>query len=354
MTRLEECNSKVKLIRKELLNSQRTAVVIKKQSNFSWITSGGRGFIGLASENSCASIVVTKEQVFLVANNIESPRIMTEELPTGFAESITIDWPEDSTLDTLLSEKFSPYTTDIELESWFKSTRLILNPSEQERYLSIGKRTASILEESCMQIETRMTEFEVAGIVSSALWKQGIEPITLLVAADRRSQYVRHYVPTSATIHQGVIVSICARSKGLIVSATRIVAFDNTFAANYDALLNVEQAMWEATTPNSTLLSVLERTKTAYAENGLAEEWKNHHQGGLTGYMAREIRVDAFTTECVKPQQAYAWNPSAAGIKCEDTILLAADSLEIVTPVSSIWPSVQKGNMVRPDILRKF
>jgi len=230
---------------------------------------------------------------------------------------------------------------------------MLLNKEEQLRYAEIGTAVAAALEDVCLHIQAGMSEFTVAGLVSAALWTQGIEPITLLVAADERSQTVRHYVPTSKTIQDGVIVSICARSKGLIVSATRSVAFSPDFAKNYDNLLNVEQAIWNATTPNTPLSDILETAKSAYHENNLTDEWKNHHQGGATGYMARELRVDNFTSDKVLPTQAYAWNPSAKGIKCEDTILLTNEGLKILTPVSSKWPKVTKNNHIRPDILRR-
>ncbi len=104
MTRLEECNTKVEQVRKELKATGFDAVVLKKQANFSWITSGGRGFIGLASENACGSIVVTQDGVFLAANNIESVRLLAEELPEDFAQPITLNWTVDGDLDSVLQK----------------------------------------------------------------------------------------------------------------------------------------------------------------------------------------------------------------------------------------------------------
>ena len=354
MTRLEECNMKVKLVSAELNNRGCNAIVIKKLPNFSWITSGGRGFIGLASENACAAIVVTGKRTYLASNNIESARLMSEELPEGFAAPIILYWPTDGTMDEFLEKTFGKIAFDFQMDDWFKKARTNLNPNEIERYRALGNTVAEVLEAVCISLRPGMTEFEIAGRVSEELWSRAIEPITLLVAADDRSNCVRHYVPTGKRADSGAIVSLCARSGGLIVSATRSVAFKKGFAPKYENLLNVELAAFEATAEGGPLGEVLAKIINAYEENGFPDEWKNHHQGGMTGYLAREIRADPTckTEACVN--QAYAWNPSVAGAKCEDTVIRLESGLEIITPVSACWPKIHKGKWNRPDILKAY
>lgn len=354
MNRLEECKMKARLIQDELKNRGYDAVVIKKQPNFSWITAGGRGFIGLASENSCAAIVITPERTYLAANNIESGRILAEELPEGFASCITLDWDVDSTMDTVLKQKFGNITDDAAMDNWFKTARTNLNPDEIHRYRMLGSTVAEVLEAVCLSLQPEMTEFEVAGRISQELWSRGIEPITLLVAGDDRSKRVRHYVPTGNKLNSGVIVSLCARSGGLVASATRSVAFKRGFAEKYDKILNVEQAAFEATVEGRPLGEVLAEIMSAYEENGLPKEWKNHHQGGMTGYLAREIRVDPTCSVTASVNHAYAWNPSASGAKCEDTILCLDSGIEIITPVSDDWPKLKRGQWIRPGILKAY
>lgn len=354
MTRLEECNAKVESVRAELKARGSHGVVIKKQANFSWITSGGRGFIGLASENSCGSIVVAMDGVYLAANNIESVRLFSEELPHGFALPITLDWAVDGTMNSVLQRTFGHITDDTEMDNWFKQKRTILNVNEIQRYQELGTATAEILENICLSVQPGLTEFEVAGKISQALWSRGIEPITLLVAADDRSKQVRHFVPTNKSIHTGVIASLCARSGGLIVSATRSATFQKGFAQDYEKLLDIEQTAFEATKEGVLLGDVVKKIIAAYEKNDLWNEWKNHHQGGMTGYLAREVRPDPDCQTSVFLNQAYAWNPSAVGAKCEDTVVLTADGLNIITPVSASWPKVEKGGRIRPDVLKLY
>ncbi|MGE5612931.1 MAG: M24 family metallopeptidase [Bacillota bacterium] len=354
MTRLEESNMKAGLLTAEIKNRGYDAVVIKKQPNFSWITSGGRGFIGLSSENACAYIVVTPERIYLASNNIESPRLLKEELPEGFADSITLEWHEDGNMGAMLKKIFGNIADDTDMDDWFKAARTNLNPNEIQRYRTLGNNVADVLETVCFSLRPGLTEFEIAGLISQKLWSRGIEPITLLVAADERSHYFRHYVPTGNRVNSGVIVSLCARSGGLVVSATRSVAFKKGFAQGYDKLLNVEQAALEATLEGGTLGDVISKIISAYKENGFSDEWKNHHQGGLTGYLAREIRANPSCQVAVQANQAYAWNPSAIGAKCEDTVIRLDGRLEFITPVSANWPKLNRGKWIRPDVLKAY
>ncbi|GHV90733.1 peptidase M24 [Spirochaetia bacterium] len=352
MNRIEECNYKVNQVRSMLREKGAFGIIIRKQPNFSWITAGGRPFIGLAGETACAAIVVTTGGVYAAGNNIELPRIVAEELPGGFAEPVMLPWQDDGTIDTLLQQRFGKLTTDAEQDEWFKKTRVNLLKCEEDRFAHLGALSASVLEETCVDIKPGLTEFEAAGKISEGLWAAGIEPITLLIAADSRSNRVRHYVPTGGKITDGVICSICARSGGLVASATRTVAFKKDFARNYEKLLKVEQTFFESTRDGAVLGEVLQKAIASYTLNALAGEWENHHQGGLTGYLAREIRVDPDTSAVVKTGQAFAWNPSAVGAKCEDTVFLGEGGLRPLTDVSSHWPALSVGGLRRPDILR--
>ncbi|MBK6725636.1 MAG: hypothetical protein IPG58_20955 [Acidobacteria bacterium] len=44
--------------------------------------------------------------------------------------------------------------------------------------------------------------------------------------------------------------------------------------------------------------------------------------------------------EIVQPDQAFAWNPSITGTKVEDTTIVTADGIEIVTP-SPRFPQIE-------------
>ena len=67
-------------------------------------------------------------------------------------------------------------------------------------------------------------------------------------------------------------------------------------------------------------------------EQGFADEWGRHHQGGLTGYRGREVFATPGEPAVIPVAGAVAWNPSiAGGAKSEDTALVTAQGVEVIT-----------------------
>ena len=67
-----------------------------------------------------------------------------------------------------------------------------------------------------------------------------------------------------------------------------------------------------------------------YAEAGFPDEWRLHHQGGLTGYGSRELIATPASDHVIEPGQAFAWNPSVTGAKAEETFVLTEAGPQIV------------------------
>jgi len=92
----------------------------------------------------------------------------------------------------------------------------------------------------------------------------------------------------------------------------------------------------------------------AYRAEGFENEWPQHHQGGGTGYEPRDFKGTLDCSEIVQAHQAYAWNPSIAGTKSEDTILVEPEGFEVLSETAD-WPmvvvEVEGQTIARPDIL---
>jgi len=353
MDRLGECLAKAGMIREKMAGEGAAAVIIRSQSNFSWITAGGRGFIGLASVMACAAVAVTPGKVYLIADNIEAPRLLGEEIPAGFAEPLVYPWDNPHGANGVIEKYIGAHVTDAAYEPWFVKKRTVLCEGEIRRYRAAGRDCARALESSCSSLERGMSEFEAAGAVASGLWSVGLEPITVLIAGEERAKKYRHFLPAGKPSGGGFIVSVCTRRGGLVVSATRTVAFDDGFASDYDRLLEVERAAFDATVPGNRMSDVFKRMCGAYDRAGLTGEYENHHQGGLTGYLAREVKAGASCGQVIALNQAFAWNPSAVGVKCEDTVIVTESGLEIITPSCEGWPMAECGGRKRPAVLRK-
>jgi len=132
-------------------------------------------------------------------------------------------------------------------------------------------------------------------------------------------------------------------------------ALSEELARIEQAVARVDATIIAATRPGGVVADIFQQIVAAYAEVGYPDEWRYHHQGGATGYESREFKATPHAIQIVQANQAYAWNPSIAGVKSEDTILVGESGNEIMTDVGH-WPMipVEIGGQViqRPAILR--
>jgi Xaa-Pro aminopeptidase len=89
--------------------------------------------------------------------------------------------------------------------------------------------------------------------------------------------------------------------------------------------------MHAATRPGATFGDVFAVAQAAYADAGFPDEWRDHHQGGSIGYQPRERVALPGDPTTIESGMAFAWNPSIAGAKAEDTIVIADGAARTVT-----------------------
>ena len=128
----------------------------------------------------------------------------------------------------------------------------------------------------------------------------------------------------------------CAERGGLFANLTRMVYFDEPdpeTVGRQEACEEILRRMREeATRPGRTLAQAFEDCRRFYAEVGFPEGWRDHHQGGMTGYASREVIATPGTQYEIGEGQAFAWNPSLQGAKAEETFVLGAGGPEVLTP----------------------
>jgi Xaa-Pro aminopeptidase len=99
--------------------------------------------------------------------------------------------------------------------------------------------------------------------------------------------------------------------------------------------------------PGTSLNTVYDALAQAYQQHGYPNAIREHHQGGTTGYLAREIVATPTTTDTLTGNMPIAWNPSLAGAKIEDTFVILNDGLENLT-FDPNFPSVEVEGRLRP------
>ena len=367
MTKTGEIQEKEQRVRQFLGEKGLRALLLKRQANFSWLTCGGLNLVGIATEVGATSLLITEDSKYVICNNIEAPRMIEEEglEKQGFTVK-TFPWYEDREIPILKElvgegpvgcDVHSPNTLMMSEE--IARLRYSLTPAELERYRWLGEKVSLAVEKTLMETRSGEKESEVVGRLCQEIWKDRIDPIGLMVAADDRISLFRHPIPTEKKIEKFLMFSINARKWGLVVCLTRFVYFGRLPASwkeKYEANVFVDCTLMAHTRPGTPARDVLQKGIEAYREKGFPEEWKAHHQGGAIGYIPRDYRVNFKTPDIIQENQPFTWNPSIAGTKSEDTILATKKGPEMIThPIQypTISMNVAGISFTRPAILEK-
>jgi len=333
------------------------AVLINAQHNFTWLTGGRRNGVDGSRENGVASLVITRHgHRYLLASAIEMERMLTEEVGMTDFQPVDFTW-QDEKADTgfwLEKARFllgagATLATDIafdrgtpSIEGKIAACRYELTPHEIERYRSLGHDAGAAAENFIEKIAPGETEQQIAAKFRAELGSHNIDSVVTLVAADERIARFRHPVPTEKRWRHTLLIVTCAKRHGLIASLSRLICvgkIPDELRSKTEAAAFVNSSLLAAThvgTAGSELYSIAAR---AYAERGFADEINRHHQGGATGYKTRDWVAHPKSRESVKTNQAFAWNPSVAGTKIEDTYIAGENGVEIIT-CSSGFPSI--------------
>ena len=362
-----EIKHKIKKVHGFLETYNIDGMLISRQDNFAWVTGGKRNYVGLATELGVASLLVTKNKIYVITNNIETPRIKNEEF-INFSikcEFKTYNWWQDYKKQEIIKKLISRKkigsddnsSDTVMLKGEFAKLRYSLTPEEIQRYKDLGQICGISIAQVCKSIKPGYSEYEVAGMMSNLLIKNKIDPVVLLIASDERIFKYRNPLPTDKKIDKYVMVVIGARICGLIASVTRLVYFgkiNSEVRRKHSAVVKVDANMINVSKPQAKVSEILKKAKEIYKETGFANEWKLHHQGGTTGYAPRDYKAIPDSNEVLYLNQAVAWNPSITGTKSEDTIIVGVNHPEIIT-VSPDWPLLKveiDGNTIkRSDIL---
>lgn len=368
MSLADEIREKERRVKEFLKSKSLKGLLLKRQANFSWMTCGGLNLVGIATEIGATSLLITEDSKYVISNNIESPRMVEEEAleSQGFVVK-TFPWHEDqevSIIKELIGEgplgSDVPFPNAATLTEEIAKLRYSLTPEELKRYRWLGKKVSSALEKTMMKAKKGEKESAVVGRLCRELWKDRIDPITLMSAADERISKFRHPIPTEKRVEKFLMVSVNARKWGLIVSLTRFVHFGKLpeeLREKYEANVFIDCTMMAHTRPGIPAKEVLQKGIDVYREKGYLEEWKLHHQGGSIGYTGRDYRTNLKTPDIIQENQAFTWNPSLTGTKSEDTILAASKGPEMITrPIlyPTLLTEVGGISFTRPNILKKI
>jgi Xaa-Pro aminopeptidase len=310
-------------------------------------------------------LLVTAERTCLLADNIESRRFMEEELIGLPIEPIEYPWHDPGAQAAAIERLVGAGrvgadagAADVSIGDAVAAARRPLLPAEVARYELHGRSTTQITENICRAIEPGMTEDDVAAMLYERFARVNVRVPVCLIAADARIDARRHPICKGRPIEERVMVVVCAEAGGLWANLTRLVSFeplDGERKIRHRAVCQVDATANAATRPGRAFSDIFADIVAEYDRQGFADEWQRHHQGGSTGYQGRVTFATPTCAAVAGVDQAFAWNPSITGTKCEDTMLVGEAGFEFLSQPGDDWPALEIERdgvtMRRADIL---
>jgi Xaa-Pro aminopeptidase len=334
------------------------SIVLRSHGAVSWYLEGARTHVSLAGDPVIAVVVRRQGDEVRVFEN-EADRMLDEELGPALGAAVgevavaRVAWHDELAPASLAASGEADAAAEL------RAARASLLPAELTRYRVLCREVAQALTDAATTADPVDTERDVAARIATDLVARGIDPLVTLVASRSRLAH-RHPLPTAARLGDRAMLVVCGRRHGLIANATRWVRWSRNAggsAADADAdapadaerrIHAVEAAFFAGTTIGATIGEAFNAGIAAYAAHGFApDEWRRHHQGGATGYVGRDPRGAPSVTDVVQPDHAFAWNPSAPGAKVEDTVLVRASGVEVLT-LDPRWPTAAAAGLDRP------
>jgi Xaa-Pro dipeptidase len=370
-TRAAEIAAKLRRVR-DLLDARGwDAALFTSQPGVAWVTAGLEDKIVRNEEPGLVWALITAADAHLITSNIEQPRLAAEEGAENLGFAVhAVPWYEPAGLagtaaglagtddpGRVVNDGAGPGA------AWpaeLAQLRLPLTPQEANRLEALGADCAVALEGALRCWQPTERECDLAARIAAALEQRLILPSVLLVGGAGRRLAYRHPVPGLNLTGSDALAVIVGVRGGLNVACSRTVCAGEPageLAARHRAACAVEAAMIEASRPGRTWQQALDAGRAAYAAAGYPDEWREHVQGGPIGYLSREFDVvpgTAGAQTVIRSGDAFAWNPTVAGGKSEDTFIVTAGR---ASPVSNTpdWPSITvrtaAGAASRPAIL---
>ncbi len=331
-------------------------VLLRRNENIAWLTGGAVELRVLTpAETGVGSVLVTVDgRCFYLTTENEAPRLAEEEFGALGFEPVIFPWFADATVERAL-EVAGPHVacdqpTPGMAPAHLYPLRASLSAAEIRRFRWLGAATAAATVEVLRELKPGVSEFEMEARVAAALLRRGILPSVLLMAVDERIVRYKHAVARGRRLERFAMLNLCARRWGLTVSITRFAhmgAMPDELKKGFEAASKANAALLHHTRAGATAAELYRAASQAYVAAGFAGEERRHHQGGATGYWEREWVATPEGTERVVDGQAFAWNPSAAGGKAEDTVLLRDGTIETLTAtpelpeLKAMWDGVE-------------
>lgn len=328
-----------------------SGVVVTQPATVRWLLCG-RGRPVVFGDASYI-VVVGEDETVVLHPDIETSRVETEEQLEELDVRVQpYPWHEGPA--ALLADVATGLASEAELADELGALRRELRNEELDRYRAAGRDVATAMVETLGAVTPDTTEHEATASLGAACLVRGLSTPVLLAGGEGRQEVHRHPIPTDAPLGRHALLAVTAEREGLHASITRLFSFGEPpqeLAERAHAAAEVDAAMLAASRPGTPVNEILRVAAEAYDRLGFPDEWRRHHQGGITGYAGREVFATPEETTPLASAGAVAWNPSVTGGgKSEDTALVTEGGPDVITRTPEL-PELTLDSIVRPGIL---
>ena len=323
------------------------ALVLGVASHVAWALCGADLRIQVSGERAWGFLVLQPGRRTVVTWAMDARRFAEEELPSGTAiEALRWDEgnPEDRALQLagggrVLSDCGSP-GTDSALDL-LRAAQYPLTDLELRRERWIAARFDAHCRAVADTLEPGMTEDDVAAGLTAAFLRDGLAVDEMMIGFDERIRRYRHPVARGARLERLAFVHPTVNRWGQHVIGTRMVSLgeiDAETAERFAAVSEIEALSVQSTRPGTAHRDVLASQQEAYRRLGYEDAWRDHWQGGQTGFALCEIAHVDRPAESIPERGLYNWFISLPGAKKEETTLATAEGGRILT-LTGAWPT---------------
>jgi Xaa-Pro dipeptidase len=321
------------------------ALLLRRPANFAWYTGGADNRVDHDTALGVAAILLTASGTeHVLTDNVEAPRMRGEVAPdVRVLEHPWYDGPGALVRELVGDEPLgadAPVRADErDVEAEISPLRYVLDAEALNAYRNLGADATAAMIEAATTLDPGTDEVEAAAILTAACRRRSMFAPVLLAASEERMAHYRHPIPRGGALGRRTMLVLCAERGGLYANLTRIVEFeepDARTARRQRACDNILRRMREeATRPGRTLSAAFDDCRRFYAEEGYPDGWRDHHQGGLTGYASRELIATPRTRHVLRTNEAFAWNPSLVCAKAEQTFVLTDAGPHVLAPAEA-------------------
>lgn len=344
---MREQDLKLRRIRDYIDINGYTGMILGRQDNFNWITSGGNSRVVVPKDEGFAAVVVTAEQVYLVAQVMDGPRIMDEEMQHLDAEYVPLRWYEESVNERAVKLAGANPVSDIQITGSLNRLRDIYNlhfpltQEEMERLKKLGSISDYILNKVAREIKPGMVDYEAEAMLLYEYARHNIQCDVLLIGTDDRICKYRHPSPAGRKLGRYVLLHPAVRSGGLHCNVTRSVYFGDSLPEDieraYSAVSQIQVYCMSMCRTGTRWSDILKGQKELLKELDFEDEWKGHYPGGRTGYFVCQADLSMDPENRILNNEAYDWFITVTGAKVEE-LAVNHDGVFSLCSHSGSWP----------------